>query len=146
MSKIGKIAIVVALVAAVAAVVAVKQLAPRPAGDKSQPAQAEIGGAGGPAPGLPRLVDVGSTKCIPCQMMAPILEELKQEYAGRLRVDFIDVMENPDAWQQYGVSLIPTQIFLDASGKELFRHEGFFGKDDILAKWKELGFDFAAPK
>jgi thioredoxin 1 len=35
--------------------------------------------------------------------------------------------------------VIPTQIFYDAAGRELFRHEGFFGKDDILAKWKELG-------
>jgi len=39
------------------------------------------------------------------------------------------------------VEMIPTQIFLDASGKELFRHTGFFGKEDILAKWKELGVD-----
>ena len=41
------------------------------------------------------------------------------------------------------MKFIPTQIFLDASGKELFRHVGFFSKDDILAKWKELGVDLA---
>ena len=74
-------------------------------------------------------------------MMAPILEELKTEYAGRLRVDVIDVWKNPDAGKEYGIRIIPTQIFYDASGKELFRHEGFFGKADILAKWKELGID-----
>ncbi len=88
---------------------------------------------------LPRMVDLGADKCIPCKMMAPILEEMKTTYAGQLEVDFIDVWKNPDAGDQYGVRVIPTQIFFDASGKEMFRHEGFFGKEDILAKWKELG-------
>ena len=91
-----------------------------------------------PAP-RPRLVDLGADKCIPCKMMAPILEELKTAYAGQLQVDFIDVWKNPDAGDQYGIRIIPTQIFFDAQGKELFRHEGFFAKEDILAKWRELG-------
>lgn len=94
---------------------------------------------------LPRLVDLGAGKCIPCKMMAPILEDLKKTYAGRMEVVFIDVWEDPDAGKKYGINMIPTQIFYDAAGKELFRHEGFFGKDDILAKWKELGMDLAAP-
>jgi thioredoxin 1 len=93
---------------------------------------------------LPKLIDLGATKCIPCKMMAPILEELKKEYAGRMNVEFIDVWQNPDAGKQYGIEMIPTQIFFDASGKELFRHVGFFAKEDILAKWKELGVDLAA--
>ena len=91
------------------------------------------------AAALPKLVDLGATKCIPCKMMAPILEELKREYAGRLEVVFIDVWENRKAIGQYGISTIPTQILYDAAGKERFRHEGFFAKEDILAKWKELG-------
>jgi thioredoxin 1 len=90
---------------------------------------------------LPRLVDLGAGKCIPCKMMAPILQELKKEYAGRMNVEFIDVWVNPDAGKPYGIEVIPTQIFFDSSGKELFRHIGFFSKDDILAKWKELGVD-----
>lgn len=88
---------------------------------------------------LPKLLDLGATKCIPCKMMAPILEELKKEYAGKMKVEFIDVWQNEDAGKKYGVEMIPTQIFYDANGKELFRHTGFFGKEDILAKWKELG-------
>ena len=75
-----------------------------------------------------------------------ILEEIRKEYAGRLEVVFIDVWQNEDAGKQYGINLIPTQIFFDASGKELFRHEGFFAKEDILAKWKELGVNFAEVK
>ena len=90
---------------------------------------------------LPKLVDLGADKCIPCKAMAPILKDLKAEYAGRMDVEFIDVWKNPDAGKAYKIKLIPTQIFFDASGKERFRHEGFFGKEDILAKWKELGVD-----
>lgn len=88
---------------------------------------------------LPRLVDLGADKCIPCKMMAPVLEELKKEFAGKLVVDFIDVWKNPDAGKPYKIKLIPTQIFYDSNDKELFRHEGFFSKNDILAKWKEFG-------
>jgi len=90
---------------------------------------------------LPKLLDLGADKCIPCKMMAPILVELKKEYAGRLEVEFIDVWKNPDAGQRYGIQMIPTQIFYDAEGKERFRHVGFMGKEDILAKWKELGVE-----
>ncbi|MCX6934951.1 MAG: thioredoxin family protein [Verrucomicrobia bacterium] len=94
---------------------------------------------------LPRLVDLGAAKCIPCKMMAPILESLKTEYAGRMDVEFIDVWKTPEAGKAYGVRIIPTQIFFGADGKELFRHEGFFGREEILAKWKELG-EVLAPK
>jgi len=78
-------------------------------------------------------------------MMAPILEELKKDYAGQFEVEFLDVWENPNYGRQYGIRLIPTQIFLDPSGKELFRHEGFYARQDILGKWKELGFAFKEP-
>jgi len=92
---------------------------------------------------LPRLVDLGADKCIPCKMMAPILAELDKEYAGQLNVVFIDVWKNRAEGTRYGIQLIPTQIFFDASGKELFRHEGFYAKKDILAKWAELGVKLA---
>jgi thioredoxin 1 len=91
------------------------------------------------AAALPRLLDLGAGKCIPCKKMAPILEELKEEYAGAMEVVFIDVWQDHSAGDKYGIQMIPTQIFYDASGKELFRHEGFFAKEEILAKWKELG-------
>ena len=91
--------------------------------------------------GLPRLLDLGADKCVPCKMMAPILDELKVEYAEIFAVEFIDVWKNPDQAQPYGLKVIPTQIFYSAEGEELWRHEGFFGRDDILAKWQELGVD-----
>ena len=90
---------------------------------------------------LPKLLDLGAGKCIPCKMMFPVLDGLKKEYAGKLEVEFIDVWQNPDAGKQHGIEVIPTQIFYDPTGKELFRHIGFFAKEDILAKWKELGVE-----
>jgi len=95
---------------------------------------------------LPKLLDLGADKCIPCKMMAPILAELKKEYTGRMNVEIIDVWENPHAAKPYGIEVIPTQIFYDTDGKELFRHVGFFGKEDILGKWKELGVDVVQAK
>ncbi len=95
---------------------------------------------------LPKLIDLGADKCIPCKAMAPILEGLKKEYAGKMDVEFIDVWKNPDAGRAHKIKLIPTQIFFAASGKELFRHEGFYGKEDILGKWKELGVDISGGK
>lgn len=88
---------------------------------------------------LPRLVDLGSVGCIPCKEMAPILEELKTAYAGKVEVEFIDVNANPAAADKYKISLIPTQIFIDEDGKEVFRHEGFYPKADILAQFEKMG-------
>jgi len=95
---------------------------------------------------LPRLLDLGAGKCIPCKMMKPILDELKRDYADRFITEFIDVWENPDAGKKHGIEMIPTQIFYDAEGKERFRHVGFYGKEDILGKWKELGVDLSGGK
>lgn len=129
---------------------------PRPADDGKQTADATadtaaaVGKAAdvtvassseGPVKGLPRLLDLGAGKCIPCKMMAPILEELKTDYAGVFDVEFIDVWKHPEQADKYGVETIPTQIFFDATGKEVFRHVGFFSKEEILAKWKEVGVE-----
>jgi len=165
MNKNLRIGIVAALAVMAGVVLAVKQANRQPVSDGKgaccpqivNPAElANITGTSQPAPAspattsagapsetkpLPRLLDLGAGKCIPCKMMAPILEELKKEYAGRMEVVFVDVWENPDAGKAYNIEMIPTQIFYDAEGKELFRHTGFFAKEDILAKWKELGVD-----
>ena len=132
------IAIVGSVVVAAAAIVFLKQgkQVPPPAGPAAQ-AGVEASAPQGKA--LPRLVDLGAGKCIPCKMMKPVLDELKATCAETFKTEFIDVWENPDAGKQYGINLIPTQIFYGADGKELFRHEGFYSKEDILGKWKEFG-------
>lgn len=150
MNKLGKIAIVAALAVVVGVVLVAKQNqnqaspssgAAGPGDSVSQAGGSQDAKSSPPQEkgGLPRLVDLGAGKCIPCKKMAPILETLKKEYAGRMDVEFIDVWENPRAGDLYGVRMIPTQIFYDAAGKELFRHEGFYSREDILGKWRELG-------
>lgn len=92
---------------------------------------------------LPKLVDFGAENCIPCKKMAPLLEDLRVEYEGVMDVVFIDVRkeENKQQALKYGIKTIPTQIFYDSDENELWRHVGFISKEDILKKWKELGFD-----
>jgi thioredoxin 1 len=96
---------------------------------------------------LPRLVDLGAGKCIPCKKMAPIIEELKRDYAGLVEIVFVDVWKEPNAGKPYRIRLIPTQIFYTAAGKEVFRHEGFFSREDIEKVFKEkMGVTPIPPK
>lgn len=130
----------VAIIGAVAVAAAVVLVMKQGASDVRQDGvEARGGAAASQAEALPRLVDLGAGKCIPCKAMKPILDALSAEYADVFRTEFIDVWEQEDAAKAYGVKIIPTQIFYSAEGKELFRHEGFMSKEDILAKWKELG-------
>ena len=147
-----KIVVVAALGGAVAAALIARR-SEHSASSASPPASGPVASAqGGPGVSatvpaddrLPKLLDLGAGKCIPCKMMAPILEELKKEYAGRLDVEFIDVWQDPAAGKKHDIEMIPTQIFFDAEGVERYRHMGFLGKEQILAKCKELGIDLAA--
>ncbi len=87
----------------------------------------------------PSLVDFGADGCRPCDMMTPILQTLRQKYEGKLNVLFVHVRQHPILASRYGIQSIPVQIFFDASGKEVFRHEGFFPQDEIEKKLKEIG-------
>ena len=87
----------------------------------------------------PRLLELGSSRCMSCIEMAKVLDALRASQGVKLQVDFIDVFEQPEAADRYKISLIPTQIFYDSAGREIFRHTGYFAHDDILAKFRELG-------
>jgi thioredoxin 1 len=129
MSTASRLVIVGALVLAVAATVALRrQSAPAPTTATSSTEVA-----------LPRLIDVGADTCVACKAMVPVLEDLRREYVGRLRVDFIDAWKYPDRADAFRVSIIPTQIFIDASGRELHRHLGFISKAEIVETWRQLG-------
>jgi thioredoxin 1 len=150
MKNLWKIIIVLLLVASVAAVAVLKKKEnsssqPQTVVNNSQTAAVQTQQPS-ESKKLPRLVDLGADKCIPCKMMAPILEELKKDYDGTINVEFIDVWKSPEKAKEYGITIIPTQIFFDASGRELFRHEGFFSKEDILGKWKEFGINLEGGK
>lgn len=94
-----------------------------------------------PVKGKVTMVDIGAKKCIPCKMMAPIMEELEKEYdaTGKAAIIFIDVWENREQGQKFGIRSIPTQIFYDKDGKEVSRHEGFMDKKEIVSRLEKLG-------
>lgn len=91
------------------------------------------------ASGKPSLVDFGSVGCIPCDMMAPILDKLKGKYDGKVNVLFVHVKEKPILAGRYGVRTIPVQVFFDKSGKEVFRHTGFFAEEEIEGQFSQMG-------
>ncbi|CAN2040764.1 Thioredoxin family protein [Candidatus Magnetomoraceae bacterium gMMP-15] len=92
-----------------------------------------------PVKGMVTMVDLGAKKCIPCKMMAPILKELEKDYKGKASIVFIDVWENKESARKFGIRGIPTQIFFDKNGKEVYRHFGFMDKKSIVAMLKKLG-------
>lgn len=90
---------------------------------------------------LVTFVELGSVRCIPCKKMQPIMEDIKNEYAGQVKVVFHDVWtdEGKPFAVKYKIRLIPTQVFLDKDGKEYFRHEGFFPKEELVKILEQKG-------
>jgi len=105
-------------------------------GRRDAPAEPVAAGSG-----LPRVVDLGATTCVPCRKMAPILADLRREYAGKADIVFIDVWENPDAGDPFRIRGIPTQVFFDAQGREVWRHEGFLDRPEIVARLRAMGVE-----
>jgi len=91
------------------------------------------------ASGKPVLVDFGANSCVPCRQMRPILKEVSKEYSDKAKVLVIDVYKFQDLAKQYKVQVIPTLVFFDSKGKEVFRHIGVLEKEKIAAKFKEIG-------
>jgi thioredoxin 1 len=92
-----------------------------------------------PVKNMVTMVDLGAHKCIPCKMMAPILTKLTKEYAGKAAIIFIDVWEDNSQGSKFGIKSIPTQIFFDREGKEVYRHQGFMAEDAIVAQLDKMG-------
>jgi len=88
---------------------------------------------------LPKLLDLGSVGCVACKKMEPVLAELDKTLAGEVDIEFIDIYQDGAAADQYGIKLIPTQIFLDAEGEELHRQTGAHTTEEITSKMRELG-------
>jgi len=91
--------------------------------------------------GKPTLAEFGRGVCIPCKEMKPILEELSVEYKGELNVVIVEIDDNVDLTRQFGIMMIPTQIFLDSEGEEVFRHIGFYPKEEIIAQLEKMGIE-----
>ena len=94
-----------------------------------------------PIQGMVTVVDLGAKKCIPCKMMAPILGKMEKVYHDKAAIVFIDVWENREQAKRFGVQAIPTQIFFDYQGKEVYRHVGFMSEKAMVAQLKKMGID-----
>jgi thioredoxin 1 len=92
-----------------------------------------------PVKGMVTLVDLGAGECIPCKLMAPILVKLEKQYAGKAAVVFLDVWKDQAPARRFGIRTIPTQIFFDKKGKEVYRHEGFLSEEEIVRRFKDMG-------
>jgi len=92
-----------------------------------------------PVKGMVTMVDLGAASCIPCKMMEPILERLEKSYRGKAAIIFIDLRYEREAARHFGIRAIPTQVFFDKTGKEVYRHIGFMSEKDIVAQLRAMG-------
>jgi thioredoxin 1 len=90
---------------------------------------------------LVTFIEIGAAKCVPCKAMQPIMKEVAEEYKGQVKVVFHDVWtpKGKEDGMKYNIRIIPTQVFLDKNGKEYYRHEGFFPKDEVVRVIKMQG-------
>jgi thioredoxin 1 len=100
----------------------------------------EYQAAGGiPVKDMVTMVDLGSDTCIPCKLMAPIMEKVEKKYRGKAAVILIDVRKNQEPAKRFGIRAIPTQIFFDKQGKEVYRHAGFMSEAEIDQVFQNMG-------
>lgn len=100
-----------------------------------------------PAPALPgvpgespRLVNLKTENCIHCKRMIPVLAELEQEYNASLTVYTFDVGVRPEIGRSFGtVRIVPTLVFMDQDGHEVYRFEGYMSKMEILERFRSFG-------
>ena len=92
-----------------------------------------------PVKGMATMIDIGAKKCIPCKMMAPIMKKMEKVYKGKAIITFIDVWEHREPVNRFRIRVIPTQIFFDKNGKEVYRHEGFLAEKNIVAILGKMG-------
>jgi thioredoxin 1 len=92
-----------------------------------------------PVKGMVTMVDLGANSCIPCKMMVPIMEKLEKDYKGKAAIIFIDVWKDPGQVKRFGIRAIPTQIFYDREGNEVYRHVGFMSENAIVTQLRNMG-------
>ena len=86
-------------------------------------------------------VELGSVNCIPCRQMQPVMAAIEKKYGSQIKIIFYDVWkaDQKKYAAEYGIRLIPTQVFLNKQGQEIMRHEGFFPEQEIDNFLKQQG-------
>ena len=92
-----------------------------------------------PVKGMVTLIDLGKKTCTQCKMMAPILEKLEKKYKGRAAVVFINLLDDPEQQYRFRLKALPTQIFFNPEGKEVYRHTGFMSEKAIIEQLNKMG-------
>ena len=85
------------------------------------------------------MLELGSEGCIPCEQMKPVMEKLRTNYREKMEVIFVDIRKDRGSARKFRVTMIPTQVFLDKTGKEFHRHMGFYGYEEIEPLLKKAG-------
>ncbi len=93
------------------------------------------------ATAMPAIREYGLGTCEQCKRMKPILDALKTEYDGRAIVEIVDLGDHPADGDKYGIRVMPTQIFFDAAGNEVGRHEGFYPREELIARLEGMGVE-----
>jgi thioredoxin-like negative regulator of GroEL len=89
---------------------------------------------------LPQVLEFDRKLCPICRKAELIMAEVKEQYPGQFTVRRLYIDEHGPMFRQYRVAFVPTQVFLDAAGQEVFRHEGVFPKEKLLQKLRDLKF------
>lgn len=135
-SKAGIVFVIVVLFTAVAMIQQHLSLQSQERGLEQDPGPAL---PGAPAD-LPRLVNLTSETCLHCKRMVPVLAELEERFAAAFTVYSFDIGRNQLAGRAFGtIRILPTLIFMDQAGHELYRFEGYMSKAEILDRWERLG-------
>lgn len=101
--------------------------------------QAPARTAAAPGPEKAAFLELGSEGCVPCEAMKPVMQAVRDRYGDRIEVVFHDVRKNRSIGREWGIRLIPTQIFLKPDGTEFFRHEGFFSLEEVEKVLADMG-------
>lgn len=94
-----------------------------------------------PIKGMVTMIDLGATECIPCKLMAPIMAKMEKQYDGKAVIVFIDVWKHKEQAKRFGIRAIPTQIFFNERGQEVYRHVGFMSEKAIVNQLKKMGVE-----
>lgn len=92
-----------------------------------------------PVKGTVTMIDLGKKTCTQCRMMAPILEKLKIKYKGKAEIVFINLIDDPEQQYRFSLKALPTQIFFNKQGKEIYRHTGFMAEKAIVEQLNKMG-------
>ena len=91
-------------------------------------------------------LELGSLTCIPCKQMEKVLKSVREKYGDQIEVIFHDVKKDKKIATEYKIKMIPTQVFLDETGKEIHRHVGFYPEEQIDEFLQKQGLIIIPPR